>query len=157
MDVTKQMQKAFGRDIRAALKALATLEKHFGRETVSAAIGEVSEVLVERFANAKRIRRGGKGHDLIDKFGRKIEVKARLPGTYADSRQFNFRRHSSDAYEVFCFAWDTEPRLSISHVFRISGRVLKRRWGRTTGAYVVRVNLRQLKAAFGREGVRRKT
>ena len=147
-DVTADLRREQKKDLRAALGALAILKEHFGRETMSAALGEISERLVARYAKATRIDRGGRGHDLVDSNARKIEVKSRLPGKWGDSRQFNFGKHTSSAHIVYCIAWDDVPSLSISHAIRITVRELKRRWGRTNGNYCARVNLRQLKGAL---------
>ena len=145
-DITAHLQRELRSDIRAALRALETLKQHFGRETVSAAIGEISEVLVAKFTRAERVKRGGRGHDLVDRYGGLIEVKARLPGDWGDSRQYNFGKHSARASEVFCIAWSDNP-LAVSHAFRLPISVLRKRWGRQAGRYCARVNLRQLKAA----------
>ncbi|HEY2134184.1 MAG TPA: hypothetical protein VGH36_14620, partial [Acetobacteraceae bacterium] len=88
-DETKKLQKALTPQLEEAMDAISVLNRHFGRETLSAAIGELSEILVESFTGAKRTQRNTRGYDLIAADGRLIEIKARFLASYADSLQFH--------------------------------------------------------------------
>lgn len=102
----------------------------FGRETKSAALGEISEHLVARMVGGTRCRNGNKGFDIVDETGSKIEVKSRLPGEWGDTLQFNFRKHSISANEVFCICWKNEDtHFSIAEAYKVHITDLLTRWG----------------------------
>jgi hypothetical protein len=66
-DTTADLKTKLGGDISATLRALQSLESHFDRETISAALGEISEKLIEKFTDSDRMPRGNKGFDIISK------------------------------------------------------------------------------------------
>ena len=55
-------------------EALTTLNKHFGREKISAALGEILESLIATYVGGERRKRNTKGHDIF-KGEHLIEVK----------------------------------------------------------------------------------
>ncbi|WP_354247373.1 hypothetical protein [Bradyrhizobium sp. LA2.1] len=119
-DVTSELQSLLSSELGETIDALTTLNKHFGRETRSIALGEVSESLIAAYTGAVRSERNTKGHDLL-KGELLIEVKARLIDRYQNTCQFNFRRHSARAHIAFCLAWciDTNNRPLLEQVFEV--------------------------------------
>ena len=149
-DVTNDVQACLSRALAEAIDALTVLNKHFGRETQSAALGEISESLIAIYANAKRTKRNTRGHDLhMD--GRLIEVKARLIDGYEDTCQFNFRKYSAQAHTAYCLAWriDQSNRPLLSHVFEVGVPFLVETWATPNQPiYCARTTLGKLKLAL---------
>ncbi|MBB2158522.1 hypothetical protein HLH33_19945 [Gluconacetobacter diazotrophicus] len=123
-----------------------------GRETISAALGELSEHLIAKAIGGARIARGNRGFDLIGPSEERIEVKSRQIGRWGDTLQFNFSKHTEQAHTVYCIAWDnTEEgdRPSLRAAYRIDVPELLRRWGTPNqSSYAARTNLGLLKKAF---------
>src|SRR4051812_18331299 len=91
---TANLRAAITPRINEALDALLSLQDIFSNETMSYAIGEVSEQLVKAYTGGERTKRANRGHDLTVGV-EKIEVKARFVGKYKeDVVHFNFGLHS---------------------------------------------------------------
>jgi hypothetical protein len=149
-DVTNSIRELMTGDVQNAIDALAVLEQHFGRETMSTAIGELSERLIEKYLNGTRTSRGKQGHDLILPNGNLVEIKSRFLAHYADTLQFNFGRHTERATTVFCVAWvggnGEKPRLE--QVLHLPVQYLMAKWGTPNQTrYCARTSLGKLKAA----------
>ncbi len=127
-DVTDHLKKEQAAEIT---EALTILIKHFSRETLSAAIGEVSEILVAKYMGAERERRGSPGHDLILPDGNLIEVKSRFLSLWGDKVQFNFSKHTAKAQISFCVVWTAaEGQLpNLDMAFKIPVPFLLQTWG----------------------------
>jgi hypothetical protein len=137
------------RSLKKAIDALTILNRHFGRETQSAALGEVSESLIAAYVGAERRERNSKGHDLY-KDGHLIEVKSRLIDNWQDDNQFNFSKHTARARTAYCVAWriDESNRPVLQHVFEVGVPFLVERWATPKQpTYCARTTLRRLKAA----------
>ena len=154
-DLTEKITALISNDLREAIGALVLLDKHFGRETISTAIGELSERLIEKYLGGKRTKRGNQGHDLVLPNGDLIEIKSRFLSHYADTLQFNFGRHTEKATTVYCMVWvaatGEEPRLE--KVLQLPVPYLMANWA-TPGQprYCARTTLGKLKAA-AKEGL----
>src|ERR1700730_12734335 len=129
-DVTLSLRNHLNGEIEEAIDALTILNKHFGRETQSSAIGELSELLVVSYLGAeKRERRNTKGHDLF--VGNQlVEVKARFIDRYQDNCQFSFGKYTATAHIAFCLAWtiDKNNRPQLEQVFEIGVPFLLKKW-----------------------------
>ncbi|MBB3882958.1 hypothetical protein [Acetobacter oeni] len=145
-------------DLNAILKQHAEVSKAFidiisspllGRETLSAALGELSEHLVAAFIGGAREIRGNKGFDLIGPGNEKIEVKSRQLSKWGGSLQFNFGAHSASADEAFCIAWDdTGPPPVIHAAFRAPIPWMLEKWGCPgQNSYSIRTKLKALQQA----------
>jgi hypothetical protein len=129
-------------EFRKALDHLEALSAYLKHGTVSAAIGEISEMLIARYLGAEQNRRGTKGYDLVGPEKQQTEVKARLIQTdskyYGDRLQFNFRKHTRSAHNTdmaYCLGWDYNPRLTVIHAFRLPIPELCERWGDKSPSY----------------------
>jgi hypothetical protein len=148
-DVTDSLRKCLNGELAEAIDALTTLNKHFGRETRSIAIGELSESLVAAYTGAERRERNTKGHDLFKK-DHLIEVKARLIDDYGDASQFNFRKYTATAHVAFCLAWriDGNNKPHLEQVFEISVPFLIETWAKPNQPiYCARTTLGRLRHA----------
>ncbi len=132
-DVTRQLTEVLTQheEAQAAL-ALLMRSPIFGRETVSRALGELSEHLVATMVGGRRVNRNNRGFDVVDGDERSIEVKARQVSRYGETLQFNFGKHSKHAAEAVCIAWDDgdqsmPPRLLAA--YRGSVQEFIREWG----------------------------
>lgn len=152
-NVTSKFRTRLSSELSGTIDALVTLAKHFGRETQSAALGEVSERLVAEYTGARRQPKGTKGHDLI-KGDQLIEVKSRLIDHWGDDLQFNFGQHTVKAHIAYCLAWriDEVRRPVLEYVFEVGVPVLVGNWGTPMQkGYSARTTLRSLKkAALGK-------
>jgi len=132
VDETDKFRAIIAGELNEAIDALTVLSRYFGRETLSTAIGELSELLVAEFSGAERTKRGTRGHDLKTKDGQLIEVKSRFLSHYADTLQFNFRKHTSQAHIAFCIVWvaneGERPRLEV--VLRVPVPFLLETWAK---------------------------
>jgi hypothetical protein len=54
VDETDKFRAIIAGELNEATDALTVLSRHFGRETLSTAIGELSELLVAEFSGAER-------------------------------------------------------------------------------------------------------
>lgn len=117
-----------------------------GRETLSAALGELSEHLVATFIGGARKARGNNGFDLVGPNEEKIEVKSRQLSKWGGSLQFNFGTHSATANEAFCIAWDdTVSPPVIFAAFRAPISWMLEKWGCTgQTSYSIRTKLKAL-------------
>jgi len=148
-DVTRNVQACLSAKLKEAIDALTTLNEHFGRETQSAALGEVSESLIAAYVGGERRERNTKGHDVFRK-GHLIEVKSRLIDRYNDKCQFNFRKYTAQAHTAFCLAWriDEMNRPLLQHVFEVTVPFLIETWAKPNQPiYCARTTLGALKAA----------
>lgn len=123
-----------------------------GRETISAALGELSEHLIARAFGGERTDRGNRGFDLIGPNKERIEVKSRQIGQWGDKLQFNFSKHTTEAHTVYCIAWgntDEGERPTLQTAYRIDVSEPLRRWGTPNqSGYAARTKLGLLKKAF---------
>lgn len=121
----------------------------FGRETLSAALGEVSEHLIARLIGGTRTERGNNGFDVIGPNGEQIEVKSRQLGRWGLNLMFDFSRHTASASEAYCVAWDDKVSPPIVHAaFRGKVSEFVERWSpQNQSSYSIRTNLRKLQAA----------
>ena len=146
-DVTTNIRAHYSHEMHNALTTLVA-SGLFGRETLSTAIGEISEILVAGAVGASRVARNNRGHDLILE-GSKIEVKSRFISRWGDSLQFNFGAHTADAHVVYCLAWhgDSGEELGVQHAFRLTVPFLIERWRPKTSqrGYCARTDLGALK------------
>lgn len=149
-DVTQQFSQQLSDDLAAAINGLSILRQHFGRETISAAIGEVSERLVARMVDGQRTPRGSFGHDLRLPDGQLIEVKARLADRYGDGVQFNFGRHTVSTTAAYCLAWrdDEVGTVRLDAAYRVDTVDLLEHWGCNQPKYCARTTLGKLRAAL---------
>src|ERR1700756_2839102 len=148
-DVTSDAQACLSAELKEAIDALTILNRHFGRETQSAALGEGSESLIAAYVWAERRERNSKGDDL-HKDGHLIELKSRLIENWQDDNQFNFSKHTARARTAYCVAWriDESNRPVLQHVFEVGVPFLVERWATPKQAtYCERTTLRRLKAA----------
>jgi hypothetical protein len=148
-DVTTELKACLSAELSATIDALAALNKHFGRETRSIALGEISESLIAIYTGAEKRPRSTKGHDLF-KADRFIEVKARLIDRYQDACQFNFRKYSARAHVAFCLAWriDEYDRPLLQEVFEIEVPFLIATWAKPNQTiYCARTTLGALRKA----------
>jgi hypothetical protein len=147
-EITNEVQVSLSAVLKEAIDALTTLNKHFGRETQSAALGEVSESLIALYLGAERRERNTKGHDLY-KDSHLIEVKSRLIDRWEDTCQFNFGKHTALAHTAYCVGWrigDTRRPL-LQHVFQVSVPFLIETWGTPNQPhYCARTTLGKLKS-----------
>jgi hypothetical protein len=148
-NVTIQLNEILATDdmIRRALKIISACEL-FGRETKSAALGEISEHVVARMVGGSRCDNGNKGFDVIDATGLKIEVKSRMPGIWGDGLMFDFRRHTQNAEKVFCICWSARADdFSIAEAYCVQVKELISRWG-TPGQqkFCARTTLKKLRS-----------
>ena len=150
-DVTADLNRVLAED-DAAKGALALIlqSPFFGRETLSAALGELSEHLIAVAFGGARIPRGNKGFDLVGRRGERIEVKARQLSRWGSGLQFNFSKHTAQADLVYCLAWDdTVAFPELRTAYRIPVPDLLRRWGTPDQrGYAARTNLGLLREAF---------
>lgn len=143
-DVTGELNRIFAAhpDVKETL-GMILQSPLLGRETLSAALGELSEHLIARAIGGTRIARGNRGFDLAGPNGERIEVKSRQQSRWGGSLQFNFSKHTADADTVYCVAWDdtVSPPLLFA-AYRISVAELLHRWGTPTqAAYAARTKL----------------
>lgn len=150
-DKTESLRACLRGDLADAIDALTMLNKYFGRETRSIAIGEISESLVASYTGAERRARNTKGHDLFNGT-QLIEVKARLIDDYGDACQFNFRKYSAKAHIAFCLAWriDQSNRPHLQQVFEVGVPYLLETWAKPNQPiYCARTTLGRLRQAAG--------
>ncbi len=150
-NITERLYKELiaHKDLKEALAAIYSHEV-FGRETKSAALGEISEYLIARMVRGQRSRNGNKGFDVVDAAGLQIEVKSRLPGEYRDTLQFNFGKHTESANEVFCICWHNEGRdFSIAEAYRVPIVDLALWATPNQTRYFARTDLRKLRKVCG--------
>lgn len=148
-DVTEELQNCLSAELSETIDALTTLNKHFGRETRSIALGEVSEALVAAYTGAEKRQRNTKGHDLF-KGDQLIEVKARLIDRYQDACQFNFRKYTARAHVAYCLAWriDERNRPLLQQVFEVGVPYLVATWAKPNQPiYCARTTLGALRKA----------
>lgn len=152
-DVTKVLKDILS-DHPAVQETLAMIldSPLLGRETISAALGELSEHLIAKAIGGARIARGNRGFDLIGPNNERIEVKSRQIGQWGDKLQFNFSKHTEEANSVYCIAWDNTDegeRPTLQAAYRIDVPELLRRWGTPNqSGYAARTKLGLLKKAF---------
>ena len=150
-DVTADLNRVFAED-DAAKSALSLIlqSPYFGRETLSSALGELSEHLIAQAIGGARIERGNKGFDLLGSHGERIEVKARQLSRWGNGLQFNFSKHTAQADLVYCLAWDdTLAFPELRTAYRMPVPDLLRRWGTPDQqGYAARTNLGLLHKAF---------
>jgi hypothetical protein len=149
-DVTADVQAHLSTELGEAIDALTTLNRHFGRETQSAALGEISESLIAHYTGAERRERNTKGHDLF-KDAQLIEVKSRLIDRYEDDAQFNFRKYTAQAHIAYCVAWriDEARRPVLVHVLEVGVPFLIETWSKPNQPkYCARTTLGKLKAVL---------
>ena len=149
-DVTSDLNAVLAdhAEVGQALSLIMTSQM-LGRETISAALGELSEHLIARLVGGRRIERGNRGFDLRGSGGERIEVKSRQLSRWGEHLMFDFGRHTETADTAYCVAWDDTVEPPIVHAaFRLPVTELLERWG-TPGqkAYSARTNLRKLRAA----------
>lgn len=148
-DVTEDLQQKCSHDIDAALHAIAALKKFCGRETVSAALGEISEVVVAKYLGAERSARNSRGHDLLLPNGCKIEVKSRLLGKWGDSLMFDFRPETKTCRDAYCVVWrDDSNQVELHQVIKVEVPYLTKRWAVSQPKYSARTNLGRLRRAL---------
>jgi hypothetical protein len=150
-DITADLQTCLSATLSETIDALTTLNKHFGRETRSIALGEISESLVAAYTGAEKRDRNTKGHDLY-KDGCLIEVKARLIDRYENACQYNFRKHSVRAHVAFCLAWriDEKNRPLLQQVFEVAVPFLIENWAKPNQRlYCARTTYGALRRAVG--------
>lgn len=149
-DVTEVLRGHISSEMVGALKAL-TDSGIFGRETLSAAVGEISEHLVARALGASRVARNSRGHDLCFE-GTTIEVKSRFISRWGESLQFNFGVHTAKAGIAYCLAWkgDDGGEPALQQAFRVTVPFLIERWRplNSTGKYCARTDLGALRRAL---------
>jgi hypothetical protein len=147
-DVTDKLRSYLSGELAEAIDALTTLNKHFGRETRSIAIGELSESLIAAYTGAEKRERNTKGHDLF-KGSHLIEVKARLIDDYGDTCQFNFRKYTATSHVAFCLAWRIEKdRPHLEQVFEVGVPYLMKMWAKPNQPmYCARTSLGRLRRA----------
>lgn len=148
-DMTDDLRGCLSGELADAIDALTTLNRHFGRETRSIAIGELSESLVALYTAAERRKRNTKGHDLFRK-DHLIEVKARLIDDYGDACQFNFRKYTASAHVAFCLAWriHENSRPHLEQVFEVGVSYLVETWAKPNQPiYCARTTLGRLREA----------
>jgi hypothetical protein len=146
-DVTSELRSCLNTELAEAIDALTKLNKHFGRETRSIAIGELSESLVASYTGAEKRERNTKGHDLY-KGDQLIEVKSRLIDRYQGNCQFNFRKYSATAHVAFCLAWqiDQSGRPELAQVFKVGVPFLVQTWAKPNQPiYCARTTLGKLR------------
>ncbi|WP_315798507.1 hypothetical protein [Bradyrhizobium sp. SZCCHNRI3043] len=135
---------------KEAIDALATLNKYFeSRETKSAALGELSEVVMASYVGGKRRSPGTRGHDILAGHYL-IEVKSRLIGQWKDALMFDFSKHSAEAHVAYCLAWDIgeDGRPIMQHAFELDIPFLLKTWGTPAQRnYSARTTLGKLKTA----------
>jgi len=149
-DVTAELQDVLSVELGETIDALTTLNRHFGRETRSIALGEVSESLIAAYTGAEKRARNTKGHDLF-KGDRYIEVKARLIDRYEDTCQFNFRKYTARAHVAYCLAWriDERGRPMLEQVFEVEVTFLVAAWAKhNQPIYCARTTFGALKKAL---------
>ncbi len=114
-----------------------------GRETISAALGELSEHLIAKSIGGARIERSNRGYDLTGPMGERIEVKSRQVSRWGETLQFNFSKHTKDADIVYCIAWDdTLSPPILRAAYKIPVPELLERWGTPNQKnYSARTNL----------------
>lgn len=149
-DVTEALRGHFSPEMAGALKVL-TASGFFGRETLSAAVGEISEHLVATAIGASRVARNSRGHDLLFE-GTTIEVKSRFISRWGETLQFNFGIHTAKAGIAYCLAWEGDDRgePTLQQAFRVTIPFLIERWRPTssTGRYCARTDLGALRRAL---------
>lgn len=152
-DVTKVLKDILS-DHPAVEETLAMIldSPLLGRETISAALGELSEHLIAKAIGGARIARGNCGFDLIGPSEERIEVKSRQIGQWGDNLQFNFSKHTTEAHIVYCIAWghtDEGERPTLQAAYRIDVPELLRRWGTPNqSSFAARTKMGLLKKAF---------
>jgi len=153
-DVTEGLNALLADPAEVAGAALMLIKKSslLGRETLSAALGELSEHLIARMVGGERKDQGNYGFDLLGPDGERIEVKSRQAGRWGNNLMFDFSRHTADANEVFCVAWDDRAEVPfILAAFRAPVSLCLARWGTPRQAYAFRTTLRKLRVAAGQE------
>ncbi|WP_316227886.1 MULTISPECIES: hypothetical protein [unclassified Bradyrhizobium] len=150
-EITAEVEAHLSVELVEAIDALAVLSKHFGRETLSAAIGEVSERLITTYVGGERRKRGTRGHDIF-KGDQHFEVKARFIEHYGDSLKFDFGKHTAKAHTAYCVAWQMgeASRASLLHVFEVGVPFLLETWATPKQKkYCARTHLKLLKRECG--------
>lgn len=154
-DITADLNRILKEHVEVgeALK-LIVASPLFGRETLSAALGELSEHLIARLIGGNRTNRGNNGFDLTGPLGERIEVKSRQLSRWGESLMFDFSRHTVSASEAYCVAWDDTVSPPVVHAaYRGVVAEFKERWGvRGQSSYLIRTNLRKLRAAVNSVG-----
>lgn len=120
-----------------------------GRETLSAALGELTEHLIARLIGGTRRDRGNNGFDLVGPLGELIEVKSRQRGRWGENLMFDFSAHTASASEAYCVAWDdtvAPPRVYAAYRGKVS-EFLERWASCGSSRYSIRTNLGKLRAA----------
>lgn len=130
-NVTVELNRIFSAhsDVKETL-AIIVQSPLLGRETLSAALGELSEHLIAYAIGGARITRANRGFDLTGPRNERIEVKSRQVSRWGENLQFNFSKHTAEADLVYCIAWDdTVSPPSLFAAYRISVSELIFRWG----------------------------
>jgi hypothetical protein len=152
-NVTAELNKLLleNKGVQEALTVILGNEL-FGRETKSAALGEISEHLVAVMVSGIRCSNGNKGHDIIDHAGAKVEVKTRLPGEYGAQLLFSFSKHTASANEIFCVCWESkEGEVSIVEAYRMLVSDIAQGWlTPNQKRYFARMDLKKLRIACSR-------
>lgn len=149
-DVTVVLRAHLSVEMISALKTL-TGSGFFGRETLSAAVGEISEHLVAKAVGASRVARNSRGHDLCLE-GTTIEVKSRFISRWGETLQFNFGAHTARTGIAYCVAWDGDDigEPALLQAFRVTVPYLIERWrpAGSTSRYCARTDLGALRRAL---------
>jgi hypothetical protein len=150
-DETEELRYALDISLDKALNAIWLLGDYFGRETISSAIGEISERLIAQYLHASRKPRATRGHDIITPSGELIEVKARFTSKYGDALQFNFGKHTRNASVAYCLAWagSEKERPHLQCAMRCPVATLLERWPNSKN-YCARTTLGALRSAIGK-------
>jgi hypothetical protein len=113
-DVTAALQACLSAELSETIDALTTLNKHFGRETGSIALGEVPESLVAAYSGAGKRHRNTKvqssrgrsctGEEAcsVSPRSRLVEVGRRIPGGAARRRDFPHGPRSPRSFDPSC-------------------------------------------------------
>jgi hypothetical protein len=102
------------------LKGLKFVRQHLRQQTISAAIGDISEQIAYAYLqskkfNVKLLKHNEKGIDLrICKEG--VQVKARLFDSTNKRWTFDFRNNCENAQYAICMAWDVDKYNNIVFV-----------------------------------------
>jgi hypothetical protein len=146
-DVTRQLIGELSENLAVQLELLPKLRNLFGEATASAALGELSELLVMQFTGAQRpARRNNPGYDL--ELGEEtIEVKSRDISEWNEALKFDFRSGSANTTTAFCIVWKWDGNTpKIEQAFRAPVRFLIDKWGSKQKGYSVRTSLRWLRS-----------
>jgi hypothetical protein len=140
-------------ELASALAALVA-SPFLGRETVSTALGEISEHLVALATGGNRVKRALPGFDVQGIDGTRIEVKSRQLGTWGEDLMFDLSHKKATADIIYCIAWnDIVSPIVIHMALKIACRDFVRLWSTPEQKrYLARTDLKKIRKSLSEVG-----